>query len=232
MSREWIAVYPALRDLPKFSGLQAADRGALLQVWMLASATAPEATFRSLDYLAGLLELDGFDRDAASRLLEAGWLDADGSGRVLVHDWDDHQLAATRAITLAFEADRKRTWRRERRLVSPTPPSTEQDMTLHNRTSGQRPDSPGQVPDTSGRNGKSSKKTNWDDFDEPWQPFLEVWRERFKYPPTETQRSALWPLVDARPNDAADWLRAASGKTSFEVVGQVIGRWKTFEAAT
>ncbi len=61
-----------------------------------------------------------------------------------------------------------------------------------------------------------------------WQPLSEAWYGRgFRKPPTEKQRELLWPIVDARPNDAAKWLRSAPpGSAPFEAVKYVIGKWR------
>ena len=112
MSRDWLAVYVHAQDKAKFRRLSPRGRGALLTVWLLAGTESPEAQWRSRDELEELLILEGFDCDDLAELVDERWLDIEPDGTVLVHDWDEHQLAATKAIGQAFEAARKREWRR------------------------------------------------------------------------------------------------------------------------
>jgi hypothetical protein len=92
------------------------------------------------------------------------------------------------------------------------------------------------VPSRNGteQNGTSRpgtpKATTWDDFTDPaWEPFRDAWQARFRFPPTEDQRAALWPVVDSRPNDAGVWvLNARQGAKAFEVVAHVLDRWRAF----
>jgi hypothetical protein len=67
--------------------------------------------------------------------------------------------------------------------------------------------------------------TGWDPS---WDAFTEAWEARgFRWPPTEGQREALWPVIDARPNDAAGWVRAAPRThRADQVVGFVLARWQ------
>ena len=46
-----------------------------------------------------------------------------------------------------------------------------------------------------------------------------------RLPPTDAQREILWPIVDARPNDVANWIREVPLTLSFaRVVRHVLGR--------
>ena len=227
-------------------------RGGLLHVWLLATTTTPEATFASVVYLGDVLELDGLDRGLADRLVTMGWLDVDASGRVLVHDWDDHQYAASKAIVQAWERDRLRGWRRRRREADdrtddgrtekpPKPPvddMTGQDITRHDMTRFRTPyvhvRTPNETDDgnlffeegkrrrgTAPGPGTTSTRRRGARSGKRGGRGLQVASD-------EEQRSALWPLVDARPNDAARLgPRGTSGRaTSFEVVADVLTRWK------
>ena len=59
------------------------------------------------------------------------------------------------------------------------------------------------------------EKARWTAFrrDHPsseWRPLCRAIIELgYRTPPSEQEAEYLWPLVDARPNDAADWLREA-----------------------
>jgi hypothetical protein len=47
--------------------------------------------------------------------------------------------------------------------------------------------------------------------DENWRPLCRaILCQGFRLPPTEAETAILWPLVDARPNDAAAWFVEAA----------------------
>lgn len=74
--------------------------------------------------------------------------------------------------------------------------------------------------------------TTWDDFTDPaWGPFREAWTARgLHLPPTDAQRKALWPVVDAQPNAVGTWVREArQGAKASEVVGHVLTRWRAIQ---
>jgi hypothetical protein len=154
MSRDWLSVYVGILQRPKYRRLSIEARAALFHVWCLAGGQNPEATWPALDDLTDQVELDGWAANATAvlaELIERGWLDVDAEGRVLVHDWDDHQLAGTIASRRAYEADRKRDWRRQRRenALPPAPPSpVEREVTATVQMSPNVPESPGHVRDT------------------------------------------------------------------------------------
>jgi hypothetical protein len=51
-----------------------------------------------------------------------------------------------------------------------------------------------------------------------------------RMPPTPSQRSMLWEIVDARPNDAAAWLREPpTGTKMSELVRHVLARWRALK---
>lgn len=148
MSREWLAVYTAMATKPKYRRLSPIGRGALLHTLILAGFQQPEATWRDPDELRESLELDGFPRGALDELVALGWLEHE-DGVLTVHDWDAHQLAATKEAQRSWEAARKRDWRRTKRpnAPSPAPPTpTRQDTTPQHI-------GPGHVPDMSGTPG-------------------------------------------------------------------------------
>lgn len=141
MSRDWLAIYGAMLGKPKYRRLSIPGRAALFHVWLLAGRQDPEATWTNRDELADVLDLDGFPPDVLEELVARRWLDVDPAGRVLVHDWDEHQLAATKAIGRAYEADRLRAWRRRKSgdgdgFLSPDPSLSVQDKTgtQHHKT--------------------------------------------------------------------------------------------------
>ena len=155
MSRDWLAAYCGILGKPKYRRLTIPARAGLFHVWLLAGQQTPEATWPDRDALADALDLDGYPVDVLDELVTRHWLDVDEAGRVVVHDWDDWQLAASRAARAEYERDRKRAWRRNRRdedadpaPLSPAPLSPDSD-----RTDTQQ-DKTGQVspivPDTSG----------------------------------------------------------------------------------
>lgn len=123
MSRDWLAAYCRILGQPKYRRLSIPARAGLFHVWLLAGAQTPEATWPSRDALADALDLDGYPLDVLDDLIARQWLDVDGTGRVVVHDWDDWQLAATRAARIEYERDRKRDWRRRNRVDAAAPPS-------------------------------------------------------------------------------------------------------------
>jgi hypothetical protein len=151
MSRDWIAAYTTTLRKPKYRRLTISARAALLHVWLLAGGQDPEATWRDRAELEEVLELDGWTDpcEVVDELIQHRWLEVDADDRVLVHDWDEHQLAASKAAQVAYERDRKSEWRRRKRVepagpLSPAPLSpTEQDKTRHRSPN---------VPDTSGTN--------------------------------------------------------------------------------
>jgi hypothetical protein len=65
-----------------------------------------------------------------------------------------------------------------------------------------------------------------------WTPFKEEWLGRgFSLPPTQPQRDLLWPMVDARPNDVAAWVRQApAGLPAADVIKFVIEQMDAFKA--
>jgi hypothetical protein len=146
MSREWLAVYSAMVTKPKYRRLTPTGRGALLHVLILSAFQTPEAAWEDPEELREALHLEGFPAGAFDELMANGWLEVE-DGAVVVHDWDQHQLAATKEAQKAWEAKRKRDWRRTKK-VSPTPLSkkTEQDTTPQHI-------GPGHVPDMSGTPG-------------------------------------------------------------------------------
>lgn len=149
MSRDWIAAYTAMLGKPKYRRTSPVAKGALLHVWLLAGQQAPEATWPHRGELAEILELDGFPPDVLDELLDRRWLDVDPAGRILVHDWDDHQLAATRAIGHAYEADRLRAWRRKKKADGPDDPDAVSP-----------PVPPSSVPNTTGLHDITSQDSN------------------------------------------------------------------------
>ena len=157
MSRAWLAVYVGLLSRPKYRRLSIPARAALFHIWLLAGGQTPEATW-SRDELADVLDLDGYPASVIDELLERRWLDVDDDDRLLVHDWDEHQLAASKAAQVDYERDRKADWRRRRQVHGTAdpppapPPGTQQDITEQPSRS---------VPDTSGtRSGPSRPGVN------------------------------------------------------------------------
>jgi hypothetical protein len=116
MSRDWLAVYPSLRDKPNYRRMTPAGRGCLLHVWMLGSSLGPdraEATWPNREELLDVLELDGFLASHLDELFRYHWL-VEEDGAVVIRDWDKYQWAASQAIARAFEAERLRKWRKHR----------------------------------------------------------------------------------------------------------------------
>lgn len=169
MTRQWMALYLAMVTKPKYRRLSAMGRGALLHVFLLAGYQDPEAWWPDAEELRDALRLEGFPGGLFDELVAYGWLEPDENG-VGVHDWDAHQLAASADAQRAWEAARKRDWRRKKpRPGSPGPPPTEQDKTPHNN-------SPGHVPDTSGT-GRDGGALSED--------FESVYRELYHRSPSE-----------------------------------------------
>jgi hypothetical protein len=136
MSRDWLAAYCGILGKPKYRRLTIPARAGLFHVWLLAGGQTPEATWPNRDELADALDLDGYPLDVLDELITRSWLDVDATGRIVVHDWDDWQLAASRAVRREYEADRKREWRRRNRVeqddvppLSPAPLSPDSDRT-------------------------------------------------------------------------------------------------------
>ena len=140
--RDWLAIYTRMLGKPKYRRLSIAARAALFHTWLLAGSQTPEATWSSRAHLEEILELDGYPTDVVAELVARGWLD-ENDRRIVVHDWDDHQLAATRDARLEYERDRKREWRRRRDSLPPDPSLSD---TTPQHTSPQVSQS---VPDTS-----------------------------------------------------------------------------------
>jgi hypothetical protein len=159
MSREWLALYCGILNKPKYRRLSPAGRGALLHLWALAGAQNPEATWDSRAELLDAFELEGFEAGNVDELIALRWLDLELDGTLTVHDWDVHQLAASKAIQTAYEAARKRTWRRTK--IAPLPPTPSNPDTTGHDTTGQYI-GPGHVPDKS-RTGAVFPK----DYDPP-----------------------------------------------------------------
>jgi hypothetical protein len=135
MSRDWFAGYVNMVRLPKYRHLSRAGRGALLHVWLLASMQAPEACWQSLAALSEMFVLDGFETSDLDELIALHWVDVEEDGAVVVHDWDEWQIAASRAIKNDWEARRLRQWRRSAK-PSPAPSP---DRTRHNKTGDRTP---------------------------------------------------------------------------------------------
>lgn len=170
MSRDWLAAYTGILGKPKYRRLTIFGRAALFHVWLLAGGQTPEATWSSRADLADLLDLDGYPPDCIQELIDRQWLDVDPDGRVLVHDWDDWQLAATRAARTAYERDRKQEWRRRHKeeIVAPLPPRPlSPDITVTQQVHDTTTQESQSVRDTSGtRKGRGTtpvqplKRTN------------------------------------------------------------------------
>ena len=123
MSRDWLAVYVGILHRAKYRKLSLESRAGLLHVWCHAGTQTTEATWPDRRALQELLELDGYPPSVVDELIERTWLDVDEGGRILVHDWDQWQQAATKAAQDAYEADRKRDWRRRVRQRDQQPKS-------------------------------------------------------------------------------------------------------------
>lgn len=232
--REWAAIYVAILRKPKYRRLSPAGRGALLHLWVNAGGRSPEACWPDRAALLEDFELDGFDASHIDELIALRWLDVEPNGSHVVHDWDEWQMAASLSVRREWEAARKREWRRTKRATSPAPPP--QDSNNYNHSDSNR--SPVRVPDTSGTEVGGTKEPTREPLDDEttwspeWLPFIQEWHRRFRYPPTEAQRTALWPVIDARPHDAARWLNRAPSQTkASDVVGFVLDRWREFRSA-
>ena len=125
MSRDYFAVFVRLFRVPKFKRLTPSAQLTLFHLWGLAADEVPEATWRDIDALREVVEVNGRPSDDVDTLLAAGWLDLLDDGTVGVHDWDDHQQAASKSIRDDFEAHRKREWRRKNKSRSPQTPREE-----------------------------------------------------------------------------------------------------------
>jgi hypothetical protein len=106
--------------------------------------------------------LDGYDRDVVAELVLREWLDV-SEDAVWVHDWDDWQLAATHSSRRAYEAARKRDWRRSK-SGTPSSPRTP-SPTGHDRYTTEQGsvDMSGTRP---GRQEGHAGRTNGDAFSE------------------------------------------------------------------
>ena len=74
---------------------------------------------------------------------------------------------------------------------------------------------------------------DWGPRPEVWQRFREAWQRRgFRLPPTDAQRQALWPAIDARPEAVARVVSEAPiGTCAADVVGLVLEEWQQTRAA-
>jgi hypothetical protein len=125
MSRDYFAVFTKLFRTAKFRRLGESAKLTLIYTWAVAGDETPEATWRDRATLRDALGFYGRPAEDVDELLAAGFLDEHEDGMVEVHDWDDHQLAASKTIRDAYEASRKREWRRqarEPRAGTPPPP--------------------------------------------------------------------------------------------------------------
>ena len=115
MSRHCFAVFNRLFRTPKFRRLSESARLTLFYVWALAGDQDPEATWSDTDELAEYLSM--YDRPAedVDTLVEFGFLEVLRGDQIGVYAWDEHQVAADKASGRAFEASRKREWRRKTR---------------------------------------------------------------------------------------------------------------------
>lgn len=151
MSREWSAVYAAMLTKPKYRRLTPMGRGGLLHVFLLAGFQSPEATWDDPDELRESLILEGFPAGIFDELLGLGWLELLPDGAVIVHDWDAHQLAATKEAQRAWERRRKQDWRRTKKAPGATPSPGPLTPTSHHNTPQHI--GPGHVTDMSGTPG-------------------------------------------------------------------------------
>lgn len=86
------------------------------------------------------------------------------------------------------------------------------------------------------------QRAAWASFENAkWAPFVEAWLERgLRWPPEGTAgddartslRSRLWEIADAQPEQLADWIREARGRTAYEVIGYVFACWRGERAET
>lgn len=67
----------------------------------------------------------------------------------------------------------------------------------------------------------------WDEYGPEWAAFRAASEARgFRKPPTEKQRAALWPIVEARPVDVGRWVtEAPEGAKYSAIVGHVFAEW-------
>jgi hypothetical protein len=155
MTRNYVAVHPALTRRAKFRRLSIPARAALLTVWTDALTRTPEAIWPNRAELVDALEVDGYGPEVLAELEAAGWIDTLPDGRPAVHDWDEWQRAYDQQMTRAYEAARKRDWRN--RTAQPSPPAPPlpevregNERLGEDRVSRFVPESPGQVRDKSG----------------------------------------------------------------------------------
>ena len=65
-----------------------------------------------------------------------------------------------------------------------------------------------------------------DNWDPAWAPFLDAWSQRFRLPPTQAQREALWEAVDAYPQASASFvLDCPPGTKAADVISSVLDRF-------
>jgi hypothetical protein len=133
--RDWFAVQCRLVRLPKFRRLSDDAQLTLFYVWAIAGDETPEATWRTTEDLLLALQVHGRNpamlvgaraqgAGAIEELRAGGWLDSLEDGRLAIHDWDDHQVYASREIKNAWEAARLRKWRKARQAPPPASSSS------------------------------------------------------------------------------------------------------------
>ncbi len=111
MTRPYFQVHGANTvTMSKWRRLTAAERGALLTIWMLSSVRDPEGVWASREALIDDLEADGVTDcpDIVDRLISLRWIDCGDT--CTVHDWIDWQPALSKT-----EAERKREQRARER---------------------------------------------------------------------------------------------------------------------
>jgi hypothetical protein len=115
--RDWYSVECRLFRESKFRRLSDDAQLALFYIWGLAGDQSPEATW-SVDDLSAALEMHGRNPavipDTIAELRGRRWLDTLEDGTLAAHDWDDHQYAASKEILNAWEAARKKRWRKSK----------------------------------------------------------------------------------------------------------------------
>lgn len=84
------------------------------------------------------------------------------------------------------------------------------------------------------------QQTAWAAFGAEWANVKRAWLARgFRRPPTgsaedegsDSQRSVLWEVLDARPNDLPAWIAGApAGANASQVIGHVLDRWHALQA--
>lgn len=82
--------------------------------------------------------------------------------------------------------------------------------------------------------GTDTRASAWDGYGPEWDAFKVATEGRgFRKPPTPKQRAILWPIVEARPADAARWASETPGDVKFSVVvGHILKAWDAFRAST